>query len=159
MTTHTTRTYQPQTAGNFFIRKHSITGTPAQLANIVTNHNNAGTLVGISELRPLSGGRLNMVIRLRETQKARPNVRVTSAGEYARTRTQQNRRSRRTRTTILAITGTLVGLAAVAAFLIGQLVELIATHAAVSLGVFLALVFTAMAARRRSSSRRHCPGC
>ncbi len=158
MTTNTTRTHQPQTAGNCFIRNHSVTGTPAQLANIVTNHNNAGTLIGISELRPLAGGRLLMVIRLRENQKTRPNVRVTSAGEYART--YRTRRNRRTRTTVLAITSTAVGLAAVAAFLIGQLVELIATHAAMSLGIFITLVFTAIAAtRRRSGNRRHCPGC
>ena len=88
-----------------------------------------------------------------------PTVRVTSVSEHARTRT---RRPRRTRIAVIVttITGTAVGLLAVAAYLIGQLVELIAAHAAQVIGVLvLAAILAALAARRKSSGRRHCPGC
>jgi hypothetical protein len=159
MTTHTTRPRRPVTqhaAGNYINRDHTVTGTPAQLANIVANHRNAGTLVALTAPHSV-GDRFQVIIRLREYQPTRPTARVTSVGQHART---PLRRPRRTRiaVTVTAITSTAAGLVAVAAYLIGQLVELIAAHAALILGVLaLATILAALAAR--GSSRRHCPGC
>jgi len=162
MTTHTTRPRQPVTeraAGHYITRDHTVTGTATQLANLVANHRNAGTLVALTAPRPVTGNRFQLVIRLREHQPARPTVRVTSVGDHARTRI---RRPRRTRIAVIvtAVTGTAAGLAAVAAYLLGQLVELIAAHAAaVVIALVLAAIVATAAARRRPSRRRHCPGC
>jgi hypothetical protein len=157
MTTHT-HTGQPVTdrsAGHYITHPHTVTGTAAQLTNILDNHRNAGTLVSVGKLRPTTDGLFEVVIRLREFRSTRPTIRVTSVGQYART---SIRRPRRKRTTTIAVTGTAVGLITVAVYLIGQLVELIATHIGVILAV-LALAAILAAARRRSTSRRHCPGC
>ncbi|MEU7908984.1 hypothetical protein [Actinoplanes sp. NPDC049118] len=159
MTTHTTtRPRRPVTeraAGHYLNRDHTVTGTPAQLADIVANHRNAGNLVAMTAPRPV-GDRLQVLIRVREYQPTQPTMRVTSVGERTRTR-----RPGRTRIAVMvtAITGTAAGLLAVAAYLIGQLVELIAAHAA-QIGSVLALaaVLAALAARN-SGRRRHCPGC
>jgi hypothetical protein len=141
MTTHT------------IVRDHTVTGTPVQLAKLVANHRNAGTLIAITAPRPVTGDRFQVVIRLREPEPARRTVRVTSVGEHARILGH-----RRSRTAV--IVGTAAVLIAAAAFLLGQLVELIAAHAALILGVLaLAAILTAIAARRRTSERRHCPGC
>ncbi|BCJ55082.1 hypothetical protein Asp14428_65570 [Actinoplanes sp. NBRC 14428] len=161
MTTHTNRTRRPVTdraAGGYINRDHTVTGTPAQLANIVANHRNAGTLVALTAPRPVPGDRFQVVIRLREYQTTPPTVRVTSVGEHARTRI---RRSRRTRTAVVVttITGTAAGLLAVAAYLIGQLVEFIAAHAGLILSVLALAAILAALAARSSSRRRHCPGC
>jgi hypothetical protein len=80
-------------------------------------------------------------------------------GEYART---YARPTRRTRIAVIAtaITGTVAGLLAATAYLIGQLVEFIAAHAAQILGVLvLAVILAAATASRSNTSRRHCPGC
>jgi VIT1/CCC1 family predicted Fe2+/Mn2+ transporter len=158
MTTHTgtIRTGRPVTqrpAGHHILRDHTVTGTASQLATLVAHHRNAGTLVALTAPRPVTGDRFQVVIRLRERVPARPTVRVTPAGGHARTL----RRSRRTRTAVIvtAITGTIAGLVAVAAYLIGQLVELIAAHAALILGVLVLAAIAALAAR--GSGRRHCP--
>jgi hypothetical protein len=162
MTTHTIRPRRPVTeraAGHHtVIRDHTVTGTPAQLANLVANHRHAGTLIALTAPRPVPGNRFQLVIQLREYQPTPPTVPVTSVGEHARTRI---RRSRRTRTavTVTTITGTAAGLVAVAAYLIGQLVELIAAHAAQALGVLALAAILAAAARRGRSEGRHCPGC
>jgi hypothetical protein len=162
MTTHiTTRPRRPVTeraAGHHSIRDHTVTGTATQLANLVANHRSAGTLIALTAPRPV-GDRFQVIIRLREHQPTPPIVRVTSAGEHAGTRI---RRSHRTRIAVIVttITGTVAGLVAVAAYLIGQLVELIAAHAALILCVLaLAAILATAAARRGSSGRRHCPGC
>ncbi|MCO8271531.1 hypothetical protein M1L60_13105 [Actinoplanes sp. TRM 88003] len=161
MTTHT-RTGRPvphRAAGHYITRDHTVTGTPDQLANIVANHRNAGTLVALTPPRPVPGDRLQVVIRIREHQTNRRTVRVTSVGEHVRTRV---RRSRRTRIAVIVttITGTAAGLIAVAAYLIGELVELIAAHAGVILSVLaLAAILAALAARSTGRRRRHCPGC
>jgi hypothetical protein len=162
MTTHTTtRSGRPVTeraAGPYVIRDHTLVGTATQLANLVVSHRNAGTLVTLTPPRPVTGDRFQLVIRLVERVPARPTVRVTSVGEHARTRI---RRPRRTRIVVIAttITGTVAGLVAVAAYLIGQLVELIAAHAALILGVLALAATLAGLCARRSSGRRHCPGC
>jgi hypothetical protein len=161
MTTHT-RPGRPVTelaAGHHTIlRDHTVTGTPAQLANIVTNHRNAGTLVGLTAPRSVPGDRFEVVIRLREYQTTQPTVRVTSVGDHARTRI---RRSRRTRIAVIVttVTGTVAGLLAVAAYMVGQLVELIAAHAAPILGVLALAAILAALTARGSGRRRHCPGC
>ncbi|GIE90885.1 hypothetical protein [Actinoplanes regularis] len=160
MTTHTTTGRPaPQPAGHYINRDHTVTGTATQLANLLANHRAAGTLIAVRPPRWMTGDRFQVDIRIRELQPTRPAVRVTSAGQYARTRV---RRPRRTRIAVIvtAITGTIAGLAAVATYLIGQLVELIAAHAAQILGVLaLAAILAIAAARRNSSGRRHCPGC
>jgi hypothetical protein len=161
MTTHATRTGRPVTqraAGHYINRDHTVTGTPAQLANIVANHRKAGTLVALTAPRPVPGDRLQVVIRLREYRTTRPTVRVTSVGEQARTRV---RRSRRTRIAVIVttITGAVTGLIAAAVYLIGQLVELIAAHAALILGVLALAAILAGLTAHRTTRRRHCPGC
>jgi hypothetical protein len=47
----------------------------------------------------------------------------------------------------------------VAAYLIGQLVELIAAHAGLVLGVLALAALLAGLTAGRGSGRRHCPGC
>jgi hypothetical protein len=154
------RTGRPVTdraAGRYINRDHTVTGTATQLANIVANHRTAGTFAGMSAPRPVPGGLFQVVIRLREYQ---PADRVTSAGQYARTRIRRPRRRTRIAVIVTAVTGTAAGLLAVAAYLLGQLVELVAAHAGLILAVLaLAAILATAAARRSSSSRRHCPGC
>lgn len=160
----TTRARRPVTkraAGDHstVVRDHIVTGTPAQLAALVTNHRTAGTLIAVGTPHPVPGDLVQVVIRLREHQTTPPTVRVTSVGQYTRTRV---RRSRRTRVAVIAtaITGTAAGLLAAAAYLLGQLVELIAAHAALIVGVLaLAAILAALAARSCGRRRRHCPGC
>jgi hypothetical protein len=155
MTTRTQPTARrpvTQRAAGHINRDHTVVGTVDQLANIVDNHLNAGTLVAMTAPRPV-GDRFQMTIRIREDQ----TTRVTSTSGYTRIR-----RSRRTRIAVIAttVTGTVAGLVAVAAYLIGQLVELIAAHAAQILGVLaLAAILATAVARRSTSGRRHCPGC
>jgi hypothetical protein len=140
-------------------RDHTVVGTAAQLANIVDNHRNAGTLVAMTAPRPV-GDRFQILIRLREPRPARPTPRVTTIGEPAYTRIRRPRRGARVAVIVTAITGTAAGLVAVAAYLLGQLVEFIAAHAGQILGVLaLTAVIAGLAARRGSSGRRHCPGC
>ena len=107
--------------------------------------------------RPITGDRFQVVIRLREPQHTMPASPVTVIGRSTRIWP-----SRHTRIAIIVatVTGAAAGLVAVAAYLLGQLVELIAAHAAVVLGVLaLAAILAVAAARRSSSGRRHCPGC
>jgi hypothetical protein len=160
MSTHTTtRTGQPVTdraAGHYITRDRTLTGTPAQLANVVANHRTAGTLVAMTAPRPV-GDRLQVVLRLREFQPTRPTARVSSVGDYAYTRTRHPRRAR-IAVIATATTGVIAGLVTAAAYLIGQLVELIAAHAGLILGV-LALLAILAGVTAGSSRRRHCPGC
>lgn len=154
--TTTIRTGRPVTAraaGHYIHRDHTITGTPTQLANIVANHRHAGTLVAMTAPRPLTGDRFQLVIRVREPQQTTPTATVIGGNV---------RVSRRTRIAVIAtaVTGAVAGLVAVAAYLLGQLVELITAHAGLILAVLApAAILTTAAARRSSSGRRHCPGC
>lgn len=156
----TTRPRRPVTeraTGQYVNRDHVVTGTPTQLANIVANHRNAGTFVALTAPRPV-GDRFRVVIRLREFQPTRPTVRVTSVGEHARTRFRRPRRARIAAIAATA-TGVVAGLVTAAAFLIGQLVEFVTTHAAPILGVLVLAAILAALAARGSGRRRHCPGC
>jgi hypothetical protein len=160
MTTHTTtRTGRPVThraAGHYITRDRTVTGTATQLANLVANHRTAGTLVAMTAPRPV-GDRFQVVIRFREFQPTRPTARVTSVGNYARTRTSRPRLAR-IAVIATATTGVIAGLVTAAAYLIGQLVELITANAGLILGV-LALLAILAALTAESSRRRHCPGC
>ncbi|BFU43388.1 hypothetical protein [Krasilnikovia sp. MM14-A1004] len=153
MTTYLGRPVTQRAAGQHPIvtRDHLVVGTVAQLVNLITRHRAAGTLVAITTPRPLSADRFQVVMRLREP--IRPGRRVTSVGDYARTRAAQ--RSRR-RTRVAAFTGTIAGLLAVGAFLLGQLAEIATAHAAPILGV---LGLAALAAGLTRRPRRHCRGC
>jgi hypothetical protein len=155
-TASTGRPVTDRAAGHYITHPHTVTGTAAQLANILNNHRNAGTLIAVGKPRPTTDGRFEVVIRLREFRPTRPTIRVTSVGEHVRT---SIRRPSRKRTKIIAVTGTAVGLITVAVYLIGQLVELIATHLAAVLVALALAAILATAARRRSATRRHCPGC
>ena len=148
--------------GDGYRREYATTvvGTPTQLANVLTNHRTAGTLIAAGrpfEL-PYSPGRYQIRIRLREIVPVRPPVRVTSVGEHAKTRAARSRRRSRA-PVITTVVGVVVGLLAVAAYLIGQLVELITAHAGLILSVLVLTAILAALAARGSGRRRHCPGC
>jgi hypothetical protein len=157
MTLHLTHN-RPKATVHYIHRDITVPGTPTQLANIIANHRRKGTFVGVTDAVPLTAGRTQITLRLREPQASRPGTRVTAASEHARARV---RRPRQTRTTVIvaAVVGTAAGLIAVAAYLFGQLVELIAAHAGMVLGVLALAAVLAAAAHRRSSNRRHFPGC
>jgi hypothetical protein len=148
--------------GDGYRREYATTvvGTPTQLANVLTNHRTAGTLIAAGRPFPLAynPGRYQIRVRLREPGPARPTVRVTSVDQYAKTRAVGSRRRSRVPVVITAVVGVVAGLLAMAAYLIGQLVALIAAHAGPVLGV-LALAALAASATRRRTGRRHCPGC
>lgn len=156
MTTHTPPTRRPgrpvttRAAGHYINRDHTVTGTPDQLANIVANHRNAGTLIAMTAPRPV-GDHFQLIIRLREYRHTAPPLPTT--GTHTRTR--------RTRIAVIVttVTGTVAGLISVAAYLIGQLVELIAAHAGLIFGVLVLAAILAALAARSSGRRRHCPGC
>jgi uncharacterized membrane protein (UPF0136 family) len=148
--------------GDGYRREYATTvvGTPTQLANVITNHRTAGTLIAAGRPSALAynPGRYQLRIRLREPGPARPMVRVTSVDQYAKTRAVGSRRRSRV-PVITAVVGVVAGLLAVAAYLIGQLVELITAHAGLVLGVLALAALLAATATRRRSGRRHCPGC
>lgn len=145
---------------------HIVTGTEAELSAIWANHRRAGTLITYLQPQPLDDGRYQMMFRLRTAQQAQPANRLTATQRVATPPSTPsapvtNRRpSRRISRTAIAAIGIVSGVAAVAAYLLGQLVELIAAHAGLILGVLaLAAILATAAARRSSSGRRHCPGC
>ena len=148
--------------GDGYRREYATTvvGTPTQLANVLTNHRTAGTLIAAGRPFPLAydPGRYQLRIRLRDSGPARPPARVTSVGQYAKTRVVRSRRRRRV-PVVTAVVGVIAGLVAVAAFLIGQLVELVAAHAGLVVGVLALAALLAATATRRRPGRRHCPGC
>jgi hypothetical protein len=158
----TTRNLRPRritatVTGTYLTRDHIINGTAEQLAAVLANHRSAGTLIAATGPGYLQDGSQVIAIRIREYQPGHPTQQVTSAGQHARTRIQ---RPHRLAVIVTAITGTAAGLLAAAAYLLGQLVELIAAHAGLVLTVLvLAALALAAAARRRSSKGRHCPGC
>ena len=159
MTTHTHpttgRPASPRAA--YTTRDHLVVGTATQLANLVTNHRDAGTLVALTAPRPVTGDRIQVVLRLRERATSRPATRVMPVGEHTRTRVH---RSRHARLTVIAtaVTGALAGLTAAAAYLLGQLVDLITAHAGLILAVLTLAAITA-GLLTRGTGRRHCPGC
>jgi hypothetical protein len=156
MTTTARRPVTQRAAGHYTTRDHTVTGTPAQLANILANHRTAGTLVAMTPPQPV-GDRMQMLIRIREYQPT-PATRITSAGQTARTPARRPRRGTRIAVMVTATTATLGGLAAVVAYLLGQLVEFITAHAGLILGALVLAAILAIAAGR-GTGRKHCPGC
>jgi hypothetical protein len=155
-------TTTPHPGDGYRRREHATTvvGTPTQLANVITNHRTAGTLIAAGRpfALPNNPGRYQIRIRLREPGPARPPVRVTSTGEHTTMRATRPRRRNRV-PMVTAVVGVVAGLLAVAAYLIGQLVGLIAAHAGLVLGVLALAALLAATATRRRTGRRHCPGC
>jgi hypothetical protein len=169
MTTHTTAVTR--------YRDHTVVGAPDHIANLITNHHSAGTLLGASQVIPLDGGRVAVKLRLRDTTPAPPVVIPASRSSgyttrrpadtadmgyklTIRVRSARSRRRRRT-LTIAAITAVaVVTLLALAAYLVAQLVALVVEHAAILAGL-AGLTLLVLAALRSggSTGRRHCPGC
>jgi hypothetical protein len=162
MTDHLSPDIEPQlTFPRPNYRDHFITGTPAQLAAIWNNHRQAGTLITWLKPRLLDDGSYQMMLRLRTAppdtrpQATRPaQVSVAAPSAY-----QRPRLFGRKAVIVTAIAGTIAGLLAAVAYLLGKLVELITAHAALILGVLALAAIIAAATARRSSGRRHCPGC
>ncbi len=128
---------------------HTVTGTPAQLANLLANHAAAGTLVAATAPQLTAAGACRIILRLRDTTPSRPRtVRVT----------HRNRRTGRIAALAVTAAGITAGVLAAVAYVLGQLVEFVTAHSAAITGIVLALgVLAALAAR--TSNRRHCPGC
>jgi hypothetical protein len=132
----------------------TVVGTADQLANLITNHRTAGTLIAVG--RPLAlphrPGHYQIRMRLRITIAQRPAI-TAPPGPPRRIRP---RRTRRTAIgTVLACVA--VGVLATIAYLLGMLAELIATHLheLLTVGVIAGLLTAAVSVRRR----KHCPGC
>jgi hypothetical protein len=146
-------------------REFHVYGPADQLRQLVHLHAHAGTLVHATAPAPTTGDRAMVQMRVRNSivtggapRPLPPGMHFTEQPAPAQTTTGSNRRTR-TAVIITAITGTTAGLVA-AAYLLGQLVELITAHAGLILAVLaLAATLAVTAVRRRSSGRRHCPGC
>jgi hypothetical protein len=129
-------------------RDHSVVGTPAQIANLLANHAAAGTLVAATAARPLPG----------PDARVRVLVRVAAAPRVAPTAPPRDRRTHRIAALALSAAGVLAGVAAAAAYLLGQLVAFVTAHAAQIVGfLVVAAIFAALIGSRRTG--RHCPGC
>ncbi len=125
-------------------RDHSVVGTPAQIANLLANHTAAGTLVAATAARPMPG----------PDTRVRVFVRLAAAPQTG----SVERRPGRIVALALAAAGGLAGIAAIAAYLLGQLVAFVTAHAAQIVGVIvLAAILAALIGSRRTG--RHCPGC
>jgi hypothetical protein len=140
----------------------NVVGTADQLANLIANHRTAGTLITAGRPLPVPDrpGHYQLRIRLREHMSARPTTRIISAGPSPDARDRRLHRRTRIAATIMAITGTIATLAATAAYLLGQLVELITEHLAVILGVgVLVVLLLAALGRVGACPGIHCSGC
>jgi hypothetical protein len=137
----------------------TVVGTADQLTTLITNHRTAGTLIAVGRPYPVPyrPGHYQLRIRLRN-QLARPTTQITPIGKRASTRSPSRRRTRNV-ATITAITGGIAGLTAVAAYLIGQLAELIAAHLGLLLGVAAVALLLAGLVRAGACPGIHCPGC
>jgi hypothetical protein len=131
-------------------------------------HAHAGTLVNATAPTPATGqATLRMRVRnsIITAQGPRPlpdGYRI--AGPPAAIRHNNTAHTGRTHqppSTALIVTGLISGTVALAAaaYLIGQLIELIAAHAAQIIGALVLLAIIAALAARGSGRRRHCPGC
>ncbi|WP_200208931.1 hypothetical protein [Micromonospora coerulea] len=146
-------------------RNMTVVGLPEQVANVLRNHHNAGTLVAMTAPRPVSATdpRIRVNVRLLDTTTPaiRP-VRVTSMREHITNRVQpaQQRRIRRRIAIAATVTAAVVALVAAVAYLVDQLVTFLADHAALIAGL-LAIAALILAALRSAvgSGKRHCPGC
>jgi hypothetical protein len=145
-------------------RDHTVIGSPAQIRNVIANHRAAGTLIAVDPPETLRPGThtVRVRLRLRDTppapSQAMPPAATLDAADPAGWRTQRRRRLARISAVAVAVAAPALGVVAAAAYLIGQLVEWVTAHAATLAGLtLLALLITA--AIRRSSGKRHCPGC
>jgi hypothetical protein len=141
----------------------TVVGTADQLANLLTNHRTAGTLIAVG--RPLAlpyrPGHYQVRIRLRTTTTTiadrRADVRRPAiTAPAAHSRRTPGRRTRHVAIGTVLATAT-AGVLATIAYLLGVLAELIATHLRdlLIVGVFAGLLTAALSVRRR----KHCPGC
>ncbi|NES26275.1 hypothetical protein GCE86_27640 [Micromonospora terminaliae] len=146
-------------------RTMTVVGLPEQVANVLRNHHNAGTLISLSAPRPVSptDPRIRVNVRLVDTTTpATAPGRVASLGTHITTRVHhtQRRRIRRRIAIAATVTAAAAALVAAVAYLIGHLVAFLADHAAIIAG-FLAIAALILAALRSAfgSGKRHCPGC
>jgi hypothetical protein len=137
----------------------TVIGTADQLTTLIANHRTAGTLIAVGRpfALPYRPGHYQLRIRLRN-QLARPTTQITPMAERASTRSRRRRRTR-IAATITAVTGGIAGLTAVAAYLLGRLVELIAAHLGLLLGVVAVALLLAALVRAGACPGIHCPGC
>jgi hypothetical protein len=130
-------------------RDITVTGMPTEVARILGNHAASGNLVAATAPHPVAprDPRVRMVLRLREATAPTPRL---------RTRVVLPRKVRLG----VAVAASAAGVLAVAAYLIGQLVEFLAAHAAVIIGA-LAVAVIALTALLKAlgGGSRHCPGC
>ena len=146
-------------------RTMTVVGLPEQVANVLRNHHNAGTLVAMTAPRPVSptDPRIRVNVRLVDTTTpaTRP-ARVASLATHITTRVHhsQRRRIRRRIAIAATVTAAAVAVAAAVAYLIGQLVAFLTNNAAIIAGL-LTIAALILAALRSTfgSGKRHCPGC
>jgi hypothetical protein len=141
----------------------TLIGTPTQLANVITNHRTAGTLIAVGRPFPVPHrpGYYQIHLRLRAATTIHNGQRPTASPITIRERNRPAR-TRRTggRAAIAAVITTaaafLIGVTAAVAHLVGVLVQLVADHAPAVLTIAaLAALLPGALVRRR----RHCPGC
>ncbi|PWR12487.1 hypothetical protein DKT69_23900 [Micromonospora sicca] len=143
-------------------RDHTLIGLPEQVANVIANHQSAGTLISMTAPRPISATdpRIRVAVRLVDTTTPaiRP-VRVTSLRMHITDRVQP-RRTRRRVAIAATIAAVFTVLVAAIAYLVGQLVTFLVEHAAIIAGL-LTITALILAALRGTtgSGKRHCPGC
>ncbi len=147
-------------------RDFHIAGPLTDLQVLIAVHTAAGTLVHATAPRPagtpgyaVARLRLRHVTHTSGTPLPFPPGYRPAGQPLASTPGIPVRNRSRIAVIATTIVGAVAGLLTAAAFLLGQLVELITAHAGLILGVLaLAAILTGLAARR-GSGRRHCPGC
>jgi hypothetical protein len=138
--------------------------TPADLMQYINGYRNQGALVAMTLPEPAEhDGYYRTVLRVRVPYDPATERAARTLHTNLR-RSQQTRRTRpgkRIAVIAVTVTGTIAGLAAIGAFLIGQLVEAVTAHAGQILAVLalVAVIATAITRRSKSDSGRHCPGC
>jgi len=127
-------------------RDITVVGTPTQISTVLNNHAAAGTLIAVTAPRPVAhrDPRMQVVIRVRDVVPPPPAPRPQAI------------RRRPTRVG-LAVTAGILG---AAAYLIGVVVEFLATYAQLILGGLVIIVIAlSLLLRSLGNGRRHCPGC
>jgi hypothetical protein len=134
-------------------RQHILTGTPQQVANVRANHHTAGTLVAATAPRPAPGRQVWVRITIRETPPAptRPPT--------ARRSRRRLRRPGGTPAIVVAIAALVVGVLAMSAYLLGQLVGWATAHATLAGIALLAALIAGVLRGIAGRGKRHCPGC
>ena len=147
-------------------RDFHIFGPLTDLQTLIALHTAAGTLVHSTAPRP-TGTPGHAVTRLRLRNVTHTGTApmpfptgFQPAGQpLAAAPGTPARNHRRIAVIATAVTGAVAGLLTVVAYLLGQLVELIAGHAPLLLAVLALAAILAGLCARRSSGGRHCPGC